>query len=184
MEAILLGLWIAADDFCAINVAFTNEEANFWELIESTRIIAVFAIILCKWIPLEFRHRDKIHKVLQQLNEFYPRGYVEQDEIKAKEYAAKIKKFFKISLFLDLLLLSIFNFTPIFEQIYAYVTGKSLPLRPVLDIYYPFDDLKHGNYEILLCFYVWLLSVFVFIILAVDNLFVSISQMICIGLHV
>lgn len=90
---------------CAINVGFTNVEANFWELIESTRIIAVFAIILCIWISLEFRHRDKILKVLQQLIEFYPRSYVEQDEIKAKEYAAKIKKFFKISLFLDFLLL-------------------------------------------------------------------------------
>lgn len=168
---------------CIFSIIISYGSLNFFAIVENCILFTGSSIIWLKWFPLAFSHNHKIENLIKSLLKYFPCNAFDQQNYRAEKYLKTIRMFFYInSMFISLTMISII-LAPLIEQAYGYINEISIYLKPIFNLYYPFDSLKHGTYEIVFIVFAWYFTMNFLVLISTDNLFTSLCMLICMGLH-
>lgn len=167
----------------AVNILLFYDSLSYVVLIEDLAIVFVLGTIFFKWFPIIFLQRTKILNILRKLQKFFPKHFSARCNSNMRRKLLTLKRFFILNSCFCIMITTSYIFGPIVEQIYLTLSKQSeKQFLPLLSIYLPFYHQNNLYASMTYIIGIWCLYFASVTIIAVDNLFASISQLISIGI--
>ena len=120
-------------------IGFTKSGAVI-TLAENICTIAGMTVIIVKVYSILYLYRTKVGGIIEILDSYYPHDGWNQQVFQVSSHLKHLKFLSRLGVLCYVLAFVMFNFIPIFAQLYWLITSQEFELNPIFNFFMPFEQ--------------------------------------------